>query len=256
VTKPSPQSFENICYARNFLTQVIVRADFVTPLEELTEKIPSDLAKAIVSRFPILEPLRTIKNELTVSEGSASASREEFTQWMFHGKDREKKVTISKDAFLIEVVRYSTFESMREDFRSCFDAFIQHHPLVQINRLGLRFINEISFSEGDPFDWSNLLAPPALVGFGVHSEKREIARVFSVVELSNPDSKLRIQFGMPNSDYPAPIRKKAFVLDLDAYCQDLIEHNQIPHRLDLLHTQIQEKFEFFILDNLRERMNA
>lgn len=256
MTKVKSESYDDVCYARNFLKQVIVRADFLTPLEELADKIPTDLARTIGSRFPIMEPLRATKNEFKLSDNSLSTSREEFTQWAFHGKDREKKVTISKEALLIEVMRYTTYESMRDDFRVCFEAFVAHHPLTPITRLGLRYINEFSFDQGDPFDWSDFLAPFSLVGFDVHPNKSEIARVFSVVELNFKDSKVRVQFGIPNSDYPAPIRKRTFVLDLDAYCQDLIEQNQISSMLDTLHGRIQTKFESFISEGLRTRLNA
>jgi len=61
---------------------------------------------------------------------------------------------------------------------------------------------------------------------------------------------------MHNPEYPAPIRRRIFVLDFDAFSQGLLEQNEIESRLGRFHSLIQQVFERSILDGLRQQLNA
>jgi uncharacterized protein (TIGR04255 family) len=77
----------------------------------------------------------------------------------------------------------------------------------------------------------------------------------SVVEMRLDRIGLRFQFGMPNPDFPAPIRQPLFVLDLDAYANGL-EAADVASHLDNAHGHIQAVFEDSITDALREVMGV
>jgi hypothetical protein len=47
---------EDIRYEKHFLKEVIVRIDFVAPLDELTKSLPQKVAKVASQQFPIVEP--------------------------------------------------------------------------------------------------------------------------------------------------------------------------------------------------------
>jgi uncharacterized protein (TIGR04255 family) len=67
---------------------------------------------------------------------------------------------------------------------------------------------------------------------------------------------LRYRLGMHNPDYPARIRQKVFVLDLDAYTQSAVDLRGVGCLLDDFHATIQRYFELSITDRLRSLMNA
>jgi uncharacterized protein (TIGR04255 family) len=61
---------------------------------------------------------------------------------------------------------------------------------------------------------------------------------------------------MPNPDYPARIRQKVFVLDLDAYTHSLVYITDVGRLLDDFHAAVQRYFEQSITENLRRLMNG
>ena len=56
--------------------------------------------------------------------------------------------------------------------------------------------------------------------------------------------------------FPAPIKKKLFILDTDAYTQGLIEMSDIPAKLEKFHEAIGNLFEQVITNGLREKMGV
>jgi len=59
---------------------------------------------------------------------------------------------------------------------------------------------------------------------------------------------------MHNPDFPAPIKKKIFILDYDAYYDGFVERTEVETRLTLFHDKIQDLFEWSIQPKLREIM--
>jgi uncharacterized protein (TIGR04255 family) len=67
---------------------------------------------------------------------------------------------------------------------------------------------------------------------------------------------LRFQYGLPNPDYPSPLKRPSFVMDLDAYIQAAHELQVSLQHTDRAHQCIQSLFEKSITDKLREKMNV
>ena len=99
------------------------------------------------------------------------------------------------------------------------------------------------------------MAKNLLCSFRFYKGAGIVSRVFHNVEYSFDDFNLRYQFGMHNPDYPAPIKKKSFILDLDAYYQGIQDKDEIQKNLDKYHDKIQEVFELSITDKLRTILN-
>ena len=83
---------DDIRYKRNFLTNVIARVDFPSPIEGLEDQLPPEISKGMMSIFPIAEPEKAIAQELRISPDELRQRRSELTKWHFHGRDRDKKV--------------------------------------------------------------------------------------------------------------------------------------------------------------------
>lgn len=65
---------------------------------------------------------------------------------------------------------------------------------------------------------------------------------------------MKQQFGIANPDYPAVIRKKQFVIDIDAYAHGVFELADIKQFLVDSHSKIQDIFEKSITDETRALM--
>jgi uncharacterized protein (TIGR04255 family) len=151
--------------------------------------------------------------------------------------------------------KYTTYEDLKEDFLAVFGPFTASYPEAIINRVGLRYVNEIVLDESGPTDWTNYIDEHLIGVFEFFPNRENLSRMFSVSELNYGDLQLRFQFGMHNPDYPAPIKRKSFVLDLDAYAMGMMESKNVELFVDSAHAKIQDLFERSITAKLRERMD-
>lgn len=243
-------------YKKNFLTAVIARVDFPSPIEGLDKKLPSRISSGIMQIFPSAEPTKGISAQLQVSPEQLKQKVSEHMQWRFYGKERDKSLTILPSAVFLEYTSYDSYETLKSDFLSALGVFFREYPDAVGNRLGLRYINEISFGDGDPFAWSDFLNKHMLCVFRFYKKRSFIARAFHNFELNFGEFNVRYQYGMYNPDYPARIKKKLFVLDLDAYSQSPQDLNRISADLDEFHKRIQELFELSITDAFRSNLNG
>lgn len=245
-----------ICYKKSFLRSVIVRVDFPSNIPDLDKQLPA-VSKGIMKIFPIAESKKSIARELQISPEDLRQKKTEFTTWQFLGKDREKTLTIIPDAIFVEYTTYGSYQVMKDEFLGALKTFFDTYQITMCSRLGLRYINDISLESGDdPLAWSDYLHEKLLGILAFYPEQQYVARAFHNLEMNFGEFNLRYQFGMHNPDYPAPIKKKSFILDLDAYYQGPQDIAEIPDNLDKFHGRIQEIFEASITDQLREVMNA
>lgn len=250
--------YEAVCYDKPFLTQVIVRIDFLAASDMLQKSVPSKLAGVISERFPIVEPTVALAQELRVEVGKGvKQSQSSFKQWNFYGKEREKQLALAPSFVFAAFTRYTTYESLKSDFLSVMAGIEASLPDLRAGRFGLRYINSVDIENVNPITIWNDLISPDLLGITAFSTRAEhLTRLLHLVELKYDELNVRFQFGMPNPDYPAVIKRAQFVLDLDAYVQTAHELKESSRYMDDAHQHIQDLFEKSITSNLRERMRV
>jgi uncharacterized protein (TIGR04255 family) len=250
--------FEGTLYRKSFLDQVIVRVDLISPLPNINVALPPRLSEIAVRVFPIPEPRETVKRVVRIGPaGVTTSSEEQLKEWRFHGTERTKTLTIGQQALLVEYKTYQTYEVMKSEFLQILDRVAELFEGVQSSRVGLRYINKINLQETNPMDWSAYLTPQLLsiFQFPPEADRAALSRVLHNIELSLDNFSLRYRLGMHNPDYPARIRQKIFVLDLDAYTQSAVELREVGRLLDDFHATIQRYFEQSITEQLRRSMN-
>jgi len=104
-------------------------------------------------------------------------------------------------------------------------------------------------------DWRDYIESSMLSLFAFPQDKAKLSRIFHILEYAFEEFNIRYQFGMNNPDFPAPIRQRIFVLDMDAYHQGAITPAEIGAALDKYHGSIQDLFEQSITDGLRRVMH-
>lgn len=248
--------YANVRYEKPFLKEVVVRVDFSAPIDPLGKSLPNKVAKSAVQHFPISEPRKAFSEELQFSADRIRRTRDEITEWNYHGRDREKRLAISPAFVFATYTRYTTYEDLKADFLSVLESIFKSYPEVGGSRLGLRYINSIEISQGNPFAWSEYIDESLLGLFSRFTDREPLSRLFHIVEFKFDDVNVRFQFGMPNPDYPALIRKPIFVLDLDGYVHGLQNLAEVSENIDRIHAHIQRLFEASITNRLREIMHA
>jgi uncharacterized protein (TIGR04255 family) len=244
-----------ICYRRTYLTEVIVRVDLASPIAELERRLDPRVRQAATKYFPIPEPRKVLARQIQASDQAVKASQSAFTEWHFHGKERDKTVVIAPAVVLAVYKAYESYEALHREFLELTSAFFEAYGDTQANRLGLRYINNVTIGEGDLLDWSRYINSDMLC-FLRFCRDSTITRALGLLEFAFDDFGLTFQYGMHNPDHPAPIRRKVFVLDLDAYQAGPLEASEIALSLDKFHGRVQELFERSITDELRAIMNA
>lgn len=248
----------DIKYQKNYLTEVIAKIDFLNPINSLEDKFPTNLRSEIKRLFPIAEPQDIIAAEFQIKQSPDSSNiksnKKNFKNWNFYDKNRNKLLQISyKDMYIV----FKVYESFA-DFKACFmdvtDSLFKELEELQIKRLGLRYTNNIEIPEREPFCWEGYLNKDLLSIFNIPEDKSKIIRAFHNLEVNYEHFNVRFQYGMHNPDYPAPIKKKTFILDYDAYCNGILTKDDIFKNLPIFHEEVQRLFENSISDKLRTRM--
>jgi uncharacterized protein (TIGR04255 family) len=251
--------YEEVRYEKPFLTQVVARLDFAGPLSRIEKGLPDKLIVALSHLFPIIEPAAdAIFQELKLQLGvPAEEKQTKFKQWNFFGKEREKQLTISSRFAFIAYTKYLNFEILRDEFALMVRALGEVCPDARVSRFGLRYINNIAAYGIDPQTaWNEYLSPALLSSISFFSAEK-LTRLVHIAEMKPDDTiGLRFQFGMPNPDYPAVMKRPDYVLDIDAFVQTVHELPTSLQYLEQSHEHIQHLFENSITDKLRERMNA
>lgn len=246
--------YENICYRKPFLKEVICRIDIGARIEAFAKALPPKLAKTALSIFPIFEPQKGQKQEVFVSATGVQTRIEETVQWTYHGKNREKTLVIAPEAVIVTNRKYMSYEDFSSDVDKIVGSIFEVEKDISVARMGLRYINMIELETGDPLSWSEYLNEKMLGIIDTHKDQGALSRVFHIVEFNYDYVKVKFQFGIPNPDYPALIKRKQFILDIDAYVQGALTKKDVEDSLVFAHTKIQELFESSISDVTRKKM--
>jgi uncharacterized protein (TIGR04255 family) len=243
-------------YRAPFLREVIVRLDFASPVTGLGKTVPPRLRDIISPWFPISEPREFIGKELLVTKDTTKEKTVEGTDWYFHSMDRQKTLIVCRSNVNITYKKYDSFDVLKQDFLPIVEELFDAYNDLGGKRLGLRYINEIGLSESNILDWRNYLDERLLTGLSFPQDSNKICRAFNNLELNEGGLMIRFQYGVFNDDYPAPVRKKSFILDYDAYYQGPQDLEDVRHNLDVFHDAVQGLFEYSISDGLRKLMGA
>ena len=245
-------------YKRNFITNVIFRIDYPKILNLSEKKPPSKFQDTIIKRFPQIKVNRQskIKTEI-IKDSTFNINAESTVSWSFLNREKTIKTTIDSDNLIIECFRYKKFTEFFKTIKYILDNFMKLYNVKIINRLGLRYINQIKFDTGNPLDWDNLIAPSLFSvskDFVKKSDRNNISRSMHLLEINEEKNILIFQYGMHNSEYPNPISRKEYILDYDCISKEEIEKVEILNKVKIFNAIITNWFELSIMDGLRKEM--
>lgn len=248
--------YEEVCYQKPFLKQVIARIDFAAPVTQLEKGAPPKLLNSIVKNFPIVEPQDVKMQEVTFEEGGIIHRENAIRQWNFFSKGRERQLTISPQYIYVQYNTYNDYEEARSQFGAVVEAIAKISNEIKVARFGLRYINQIEINGINPTDWSEFINDDLLAARTLFEEGEGLTRLISVAEIVFGDIGVRFQYGLPNPDYPARIKRPLFVLDFDASVAQAHDLNEALGYMDQGHARIQSLFERSIKEALREKMDV
>lgn len=246
-------------YKKNFLTEVILRIDFENPIKDFNDNLNESFESEILKYFTLKDVKEAFSELIKIDPRSEKVDRQKskFKEWNFYGNEKMKRFCITKDFLFIIFKKYLNYEDFITPFISVLNVLKIQYDNFSAKRIGMRYINNIKLDEPNPFAWKDYINKNLLTIFNVPENKNKISRAFHILELNyNTDAiKLKYQYGMHNPDYPATIKKKLYVLDIDAYKVGILTIDEIEHIIPLLHDKIESLFEKSITPKLRDKMN-
>lgn len=248
--------YEQVCYQKSYLKQVIAKIDFASPLLQIQNGVPSKLLKTIIENFSIVEPGELINQEFLHEGESLQFKQTMIKQWNYYSKDRSRQLTLSAESIFVVYTIYKSYEETKEQFGIVIDALSKAFPETKASRFGLRYINQIELVLDDATKWKDLINAKLLGSRDFFENTDSLTRLISIAELQYEDISVRFQFGMPNPDYPAPIKRPLFILDLDGSVSQAHDLTETPDYMDQAHSHIQKIYERSITDSLRGKMDA
>lgn len=248
--------YENVCYKKPFLKDVILRLDFGSKVEAFSRALPQKVATAALQRFPLFEPQKTQTQEIMFSAMALQTKTEDTMQWVYHGRNREKTLTITPEMFLIRNQSYESFENFHGDFDHVLNVLFEAQKDLSVGRVGLRYINILDTPGDDPLAWADYVNEDMLGIIDMHKDVKALSRAFHIVEFNYDGQNVKFQFGIANPDYPAPIKRRQFVLDIDSYFTGALTQEDVARSVDAAHEKIQSLFEESITERTRAIMEA
>jgi uncharacterized protein (TIGR04255 family) len=250
-------------YERHFISQVVIRADFVQNTVPMVQ--PSAQLLTATEGFPIRNQLNRTKSEVRIQKTPQGPVKDTHTtnyvEHNFWTEDKTGRVTMCSEYVFVETRRYAGYVDLRDTFVEALDAIAAEYPQMKLRRLGMRYINEIKLPEADAGPglgadfWQNYINPLLLGGLRFAANDGALARHMCTTELNYGTDRATIRYGIFNGEYPKPNRRREFILDVDTYCQTDLTLDNAVTKLDDYHSAALSVFEAAITDALRQRMN-
>ena len=244
--------YQDVCYEKNYISEVVCRLDFASPIFEFKNSMPKEIYSVIKKYYPIAEPQDVIGTELSINPITGPVINQVTTkQWVFLSRDRKNKCTIEPNSVIFSTSTYTVFEDSRSAFLSILEAIMENNPENQGKRLGLRYINTIPLKGHD--SW---IDGKFFTAVSAHKDEKT-TKLLTTLEYAviEKDLNVRLVYGYNNPDYPAVIKREDFVIDIDAYSMDIIYHDDLAKFIDDMHFEVQNCFEKMITDDYRAALN-
>lgn len=239
-------------YSKNFLTRVICRVDYSTILR-LREQEPAQFQERIRQNYPRVSRERGIQIDFQADPPTAHAPVP--PAWVFEDTSRQDKVTLTSDFLAYEAKAYIDFPDFSSKFSPVYTAFIDTYTPSIVNRIGLRYINEIYLPNGNPFEWDDFINNHLTASLQAFPDnQRSISRSMHKLDLNKEHCQMTFHFGVYNSEYPNTITRKEFILDYDCVSRDERSPGEVLGMLGTFNEEIEKLFEASIGDGLREIM--
>ncbi|MDL2297963.1 TIGR04255 family protein [Synergistaceae bacterium OttesenSCG-928-D05] len=252
-------------YMHHFLSNVIVRADFVPAPNSALFEVGHTLQNKCMEFFPIVELRNGQAQEVTfdLATGQSQLKHSLVQEWHFFSADRSHELTMTQSFLVLESRNYSNFEKFKGPFQVILEKYLEIFQDKKISRIGLRYIDTIDLKDDKTKKtnwhqyWSKYISSKLLGNLEfVKDDDKKLTRQMNLLELNYERFHLKFQYGIFNEDYPAPVKKQIFILDTDTSTSGIISLEEIPDLLKIFHDKASNLFEISIKEPLRRKMGV
>lgn len=249
------------------LVVVEVRHSATGPLSPTQQRL---VKKRLAQTLPLMRVGKDATFEATFGTGPpelrpAQTTVEEFPK--FFSRDRTSAATFRSESMVVETTRYPGWEGLRTLISEVISARLDVSTIDGVERVGLRYIDEIRVPEEPPTDWTSwvdkTLSGPALIGpsLGLSPTQWQGVTLFS----SGDNHSVALRHGLrdgyavnPGGDLArsTPPPGPFFWIDIDSFWSPPgevppFDPEMLIATCETLHSPVRELFESLITDRLR-----
>jgi uncharacterized protein (TIGR04255 family) len=218
-------------------TRVLKVCEALDWASELTERVAQEL------------------NVIAGEAGMATTSLPATRGWQLQSADGQWIATVMPDQFSLETRAYPSWEEFRTRMLALTDAVLTYVGPALEQRIGLRFVNQLSHSSVVlPADWAGRISDVLLQRDLYDALGDSLRAAMQVLEIRTPDDlKLVIRHGcQPSSAEGGNI----YVLDYDCSRQGIqaLSRDQIADTIEKLHRLALQAFEMATTSSLRDEL--
>lgn len=235
----------------NCLENVILRFDFkdnVTTFDDMigdvTEKISSEFKYELTERMDL---------KLNLESSQLSAENRKIKVHTFKNNSG-LTITIESGFLSFNTQNYSGYDEFMKTIKRIIS--LLEISDVELKRVGLRYINHIRLTEGNPLEWNGYIVPELTqsINFLNGSEVKYLSRNMGHMFFKKSDYSLAFLYGWSNSEFPNPIAKKEFVLDYDCFTENKFKQSDALEYIDKFHEEIKKMFVKSIGNELKKKI--
>ncbi|WP_278262993.1 TIGR04255 family protein [Nocardia sp. AG03] len=233
---------------------------------ELDADATRALKSALSNHAPILKTSEVVEVELP------AGSRRVTSFPKLVARDKRTNVSFKSDSFTIETTHYRGWQHFRTLVRDVAAVLKQVAPVDGVERIGLRYIDEVRVPDASPVDWSrwisrSLLGPSdqsTAAGLSTRQQQCTIQYNYN----ADPNRSYTLRYGsgtgqmfQSNSDLiraSATPADEFFLIDTDGAWSDAsggipeFRVDELIAECDRIHAPIKDLFESLITDDLRK----
>jgi uncharacterized protein (TIGR04255 family) len=222
----------------------------------------------VAARVPILKLARMVQIQVTTGGSSSETTTEEFPR--FFSRDSTLSVSFRRDAIVVESSKYLGWDDFRMLAVKALEARRQVSPVDGIERIGLRYIDEIRVPDVAPIDWAEWVAnsvvgPNELTISGLPIAQWQGTAVYG----EQPGKALVLRYGPregfavdPNGDLkrqPPPTPGPFFLIDIDSFWippegTPEFDIDMAMEVADDLHVPVRTLFNTLVTDRLKDEV--
>lgn len=242
-------------YKTNYITRVILRIDF-SPILALRDDLDPEFQDVARRKMPEFSVQSAQEFTAQFNRTGSSQSTTALNQYVFSTKNKHRKLTIGYPFLIVEVRDYHDFDDFMHLVDHIIPPFQRTYEPIAVNRLGLRYVNEIVRSKGSPYDWHGIISEDLTSLLSTpFADENHTARIMSQIVYNYGDYRTNFTFGISNSEFPSRITRREFVLDFDTYTKEA-ELSDYRKLLTDFNAAMVTLFEHSIGDQLRDEMRG
>lgn len=217
-------------HSQNSVVLFILRFDLVQNNIIIFDKIREDISKY----FDRTEIRLQTNYHVNFTTDKSEINKSENSDYVLINENENFSLTFSKsqNSFWFETPTYRNKETYNNIVLELIKSARTHEIKITIRRIGMRFINNFPCPNAKGI--SKIFSPFIRKTLIQTLSKEQISRIICQEEFIYDTCKVKVQYGIPNKFYPAPIKNYDLLLDIDSYDDQIQELDTIPNAIENL----------------------